>query len=137
LKDFTNDANVGEEVFVAKSSRTGGIYWWDDQTLHWGDSSGPAEDKSLVWEYLGEGEVLVDPLQVPIYIPYRHRYLLVWQAAVLARLDVDEDSVPQNWLRKADELLTDYIMDLSQGRLRFTVPPRQEGTFSSTSGVTL
>lgn len=134
MRDVTHLA-TGIEVMVYESQRAGGMYWKDRITLHWGNTQGPGEDKTYEWDYLADAEDLVDPLQSPILIPWRFRFLLGMHAVVLAREEVDEDNIPQAWRARRDKYLEDYLLSLAQGRLRFTLPPRIRPSISESSGV--
>jgi hypothetical protein len=137
LMNVTNHV-IGDEARVFKSYRSGGLFWKDSRTLHWSTTTGPSEDKSFEWVYLADAEELQDAAQVPILIPYRWRFLLAWKATVLARVEIDEDDAPRSWYSRVERMMGDYIVDLGQGRLRFSVPPQQGGVLHDTNlGVRL
>jgi len=138
MYDITNDSTNPREEFVYASSRQGGIYWLDRLTLSWPSSAGPTDAKTYRWFYLADAEELILPTQTPLLIPYRYRYLLVWKAALNARIEVDEDNGPALWRQKVEQLKESYHIDLCQGRLSFSIPPRIENrSLTDHVGVTL
>ena len=138
MYDITDNEPFGSEERVYPSARQGGIYWLDRLTLSWPNDRGPTEDKTFRWFYLADAEELLVPTQTPLLLPYRSRYLLVWHAALNARMEVDEDNGPATWRLKVEQLKEDYMLDLCQGRLSFTIPPRiSNRSLYDQTGVTL
>lgn len=137
LMDVTS-GSPGNEILVFPSYRNGGVFWSTKDTLTIPSSTGWPQDKSMEWHYLADAEELVDDAQEVVLVPYRHRHLLVWGAALMAREEVDEGAVPQQWYMKVDRLRENYFLDLSQGKLNFTMPTRIGGSISNaTTGATL
>jgi hypothetical protein len=77
------------------------VRFLDYRTLQWG-STGPGEDKTLRVRALARAEELVSGQEEPVLVPYDHRYLWIWEAALLAREFADDDNVPQLWVRRRD-----------------------------------
>jgi len=137
LRDITN-GEPGEELRISSTYRSGAIWWKNRTTLQHYNTTGWSADRTLVLHYLADAEELVDDAQVPVLIPYRHRYLLVWGTAWMARREVDEEAAPRSWEAKVHKMKQDYLLDLTQGRMELTVPPSiRSSIFDANQGAVL
>ena len=91
--------------------------WGFPVTIIWG-SDGPPAALTLNVEYIAEPEELDNVLTEPTLIPPQYRWLLVWSACVILRMEADEDNTPQLWIRHRDELRRMFHIALSKGRIQ-------------------
>jgi hypothetical protein len=118
LDDETH-AVPGELVWVLnRDARTlPDIFWVDRKTIRWG-TDGPAETKTIRVFILPSCVDLTQPTDEPDFIPPKHRRLLIWSAAIVARLALDEDAVPQRWINRREQLRLSFWTALSKSRPR-------------------
>ena len=103
IEDITN-GDPGDPISVARNelpSYHSTVRMLDYHTLQWG-TEGPDETKTLRVKALGRAEPLTSEQEEPVFIPYDHRYLWVWEAALLAREFADDDNVPRLWMERRD-----------------------------------
>jgi hypothetical protein len=91
--------------------------------LQWGQV-GPGETKTLRVFYLGRNAAMTNPSDEPRYIPEHFRWVLVWGAAVLARVRQGE-TAPQVWYAQKHDWRDKMHIEFSKGRPRYTNPPQQ------------
>jgi hypothetical protein len=117
IDDITS-TSPGETIWIQQreGAYQPSVFWLDSNTLQWG-TSGPGEDKTLLAVFVQEPIDLVSPIDVPFLIPERHRDLLVWSAAVIARMIRDDDNVPRKWEQQIQSLRFAFWNDLMQGQV--------------------
>lgn len=113
------DSDMGIKMFIYDTPVGVSLYWKDYKTIQWG-TEGPPSARTLKLDYIANPEELNTPAQVPVLVPYRHRHLLMWEGAIQARLEADEDNIPRLWLSEAGQCMQRYIVDLSKGKLQFS-----------------
>lgn len=121
IYDVTNDA-VGQPLYTQNKVYNTLIFWKDGRTLQWG-TAGPGSALTLQITYVMNAGELNEPMQEFEFLPYAHRHVINWGAAVLLRTMADE-SAPQNWTQHYDTLLEDLEMHLSKGQPMETGRPR-------------
>lgn len=131
--DATN-GDTGSRLSIADTSSDGsGIWWYDNQTLQYGES-GPSSALTLRIEFEAEAEFLGDPnttagdANEPQLIPPDYHMMLVWGAACFLK-DVGDEQAPQRWVLRHREMQKDYWKLLSKGR-PFTDTPIVGGSSS-------
>lgn len=105
---FMNDSYPGSASLAT-------IFWKDNKTLQWGNTSGPDSDKDLRFTYVGSAERLDADNEEPQLIPAQLHELIILSAACEAR-EIADEQCPQGWYARRDELRMDYVKFISQGR---------------------
>ena len=90
-----------------------GLGFKDRETLQWG-AEGPGEDKTIYIRALATPNVMRNEADEPLLIPYDHRDLWIWEAAVIAR-DYADDEAPQAWLKRRDVYQDTFHIHVAQG----------------------
>jgi hypothetical protein len=111
--DDETDGVPGNPLWIGTEGQGTVIRWRDKNTLQWGDV-GPGSDRTLTVFYVAAAEALTDPLSEPVLIPPDHRWLLIWQAAIIARAEADEGA-PNEWKFQHAECRSQYHHLLGQG----------------------
>lgn len=125
LPDEINDANLegienlaedgqGLIVPVGRAGMHEEIFWKDNETLQWG-TSGPTSAQSLRLFYFAQPVGLADDEDQPSWLPVRHRHLLIWSAAIVARFAADSKA-PAAWEKLRNEIRLQVRHQLSMGR---------------------
>jgi hypothetical protein len=91
----------------------GGFYLYDGVT--WGWAPTPTAAKSLVVVYVATPEKLTAPDDVPTLVPNNDHDLLVWSSAVILAQIADEDTIPQRWVNRRDELRLQFHKQVALG----------------------
>lgn len=91
------------------------VFWLDNDTLQWGNDTGPSEDIYLRFVYLAYAETLEDDDDEPSLIPPEHRETIVLEA--LRRLRGAADGQYESWIvEDLNNAMFDLIKFLSGGR---------------------
>jgi hypothetical protein len=114
--DDETDSVPGVTLWVGTDGgQNSNVAWSDRTTLIWG-TTGPSSARTIMAYYAAEAEELKNPLDVPKLIPYGHRHLLIWSAAIIARTEADEQA-PREWVSQLDECRAQYHTLLSRGTI--------------------
>lgn len=108
------DGTPGYPIDVGQDGRFSLVFWKDRNTLQWGDS-GPSTQRTIRFDYMAVPTPLVSDEDVPELIHEQFHEMLVWAAAIQARIVADEQ-VPQTWTMRLQEFRDDYWDTLSRGR---------------------
>lgn len=112
----------GQLLLVRPDEGLGGLHWRSRDTIRWG-TSGPGSDRTIRVRFLAGAYQMSNPLDVPWLIPYDHRWLLVWAACCILRLEADEDKAPRVWMERRDSLRQDYHLLASRGQIALPYSP--------------
>lgn len=127
IEDWTH-TSPGTSIRIA--SRNSGyepwVSWLDKDTLQWGQT-GPGETKTIRVFYLGRQPPMINPGDEPRYIPDYFRWVLIWGAAINARVRQGE-AAPQEWYVKREDWRNKMHIEFSKGRPRYTNPPQQQAS---------
>jgi hypothetical protein len=115
IEDITN-GNPGTilPIIPLGVANGSGLWFKDRETLQWG-AAGPGEDKTLHVRALATPNVLRNEADEPLLIPYDHRDLWIWEAAILAR-DFADDEAPQAWLARRNDYKDTFHIHIAQGQ---------------------
>lgn len=115
-------------IFSRNSGYEPWVSWLDNRTLQWGQT-GPGEDKTLRFFYIAEPPIMVNKSDEPKYIPYRFRWVLVWNGAINCRIRQGE-SAPAVWVNKHQDWRMKMHIEFSKGRPRDPNSPQQAASGS-------
>lgn len=121
ITDITNDA-VGQPIFVMSKAQNALTFWKDYNTLQWG-SSGPGRDMTIEVAFIAQAPELTETTQEFSFIPYAHRDLINWSAAVILSLEADQTPT-RSWVDRRDDLREQLELALSKGKPLTTNVPR-------------
>jgi hypothetical protein len=90
------------------------VFWLRSNTLQWGTSGAPSE-KSLRFFYYPLAQDMKKPGDEPTGIPPRYRRLLIQDAAISLREDM-EDTAPTAWYNRRNRMWDRMLIGMSEGR---------------------
>ena len=111
MYDVTSDSS-GIPMNVTPRAANRKIWWLNNTTLQW-STTGPGSAATIEIVYLREAAPLTEPTQESI-IPYNHRHLLNWSAAVIL-IETADQKAPDSWLVRLAEYREIFHLALSRG----------------------
>ena len=117
--DVTDDTR-GSPLWMGDRLSEGSIAWRDFRTMEWGDS-GPNSTRTLLITYVANPAELKEETQSPMFIRANYHHLIPWAAAIILRLEADEQA-PSQWLKRRDEIRMRFHKTMSQNQPYLTGP---------------
>lgn len=112
--EILTDGGAGLVLDVGRSAQQSNVFWKNNQTLQWG-SEGPSSEQDMRLLYFAQPVGLAEEEDEPDWLPVRHRHLLIWSAAIVARLAAD-NKAPGAWEKMLGNLRLQVRHQLSMGR---------------------